>query len=219
MQEAFKSQLSASYNSGRTLTYSQCSEKLLKHLGLCKDVISNQVLNKYARKKLNAKNRCALQKLFGNTYFNALNKSVENNSGKLLLYSKIKTAFNYEKYLDHKNSVALTNIRLSNHHFPIERGRYTIPITPRDNRVCELCNCDTIGDEVHCMLTCSSNDIQMVSNELGQYLITISQGFTHFLNSPELLFYYLIKGHEDILLPKIIEWCHKCNQIYKQNVN
>ena len=63
MHNALISQVSALHNSAKTLTYSQCSEKLISQLGLCRDNIAiNQVLNKYTRKKFNVKNKCTLQK-------------------------------------------------------------------------------------------------------------------------------------------------------------
>ena len=40
--------------------------------------------------------------------------------------------------------------RTTNHYLPIETGRW------RENRYCNLCNCQKLGDEYHYVLECSS---------------------------------------------------------------
>ena len=63
-----------------------------------------------------------------------------NNSQKLQLYSKIKTSYEPERYLNvirnAKLKQALCNLRVSNHDLMIERGRYHKPKLPREQRLC-----------------------------------------------------------------------------------
>ena len=46
----------------------------------------------------------------------------------------------------------LSRWRLSNHKLKIETGRYTVPITPRAERKCAICN--TLEDESHAIFYC-----------------------------------------------------------------
>ena len=73
------------------------------------------------------------------------------STGRLFKY--IKTEFKYEPYLDNLNRplrIALTKIRLSSHHFFIERGRWDK--VDREDRVCTVCN--VLEDELHCLVFC-----------------------------------------------------------------
>ena len=79
-----------------------------------------------------------------------------NNSNRLLMYSRYKHDFNFEKYLDFmsekKYRNALSQFRLSSHDLEIERGRYAN--VDRDDRICILCNSNQIENEYHFLLTC-----------------------------------------------------------------
>ena len=85
------------------------------------------------------------------------------NGGK---YRTFKHHFSYEKYLDTLNrnyARALTRLRISAHNLAIERGRYTRPYTPPDERICPHCP-NNIQDEQHFLLVCSkyNNDRQIL---------------------------------------------------------
>ena len=63
----------------------------------------------------------------------------------------------------------MTKIRTSNHKLPIEKGRYRN--LPRENRTCNLCDLDKIGDEFHFLLECPLlNDIR--SKYISRYYYT-----------------------------------------------
>ena len=68
--------------------------------------------------------------------------SIKDPENKLRTYALFKTDIGCEKYLyDVKNvdaRQALTKLRLSNHSLNIERGRYTTPKTPKEQRFCPL---------------------------------------------------------------------------------
>ena len=78
-----------------------------------------------------------------------------------LFFLKFKQNICYEKYLDQLNQrnlrCSLSKITLSDHKFMIEQGRKTKPKTPRQERICVLCDDGTnskIEDEVHFLFDC-----------------------------------------------------------------
>ena len=70
------------------------------------------------------------------------NPATNGNENKLRTYCKFKFNFQQEKYLDNikelSNRSTLARFQISAHKFEIERGRYTIPKTAVENRICKL---------------------------------------------------------------------------------
>ena len=62
-------------------------------------------------------------------------------------YNNIGRSFNNVLY-----TVIITKWRLSNHNLKIEKGRNSIRITPREERLCIVCN--TLEDEQHALFFC-----------------------------------------------------------------
>ena len=58
----------------------------------------------------------------------------------------------YSSFLNDYYRFIITRWRISNHDLKIETGRYTKPYTPRENRICELC--DDIENEYHVIFNC-----------------------------------------------------------------
>ena len=58
----------------------------------------------------------------------------------------------YSSMLCDYHRTVLTRWRLSNHRLQIEKGRYTVPYTTRENRRCTLC--ETVEDEHHVIFDC-----------------------------------------------------------------
>ena len=50
----------------------------------------------------------------------------------------------------------MTRFRTSSHKLHIEIGRYTIPKTPIDSRICKNCNINLVEDELHFLLSCQN---------------------------------------------------------------
>ena len=79
------------------------------------------------------------------------------NSEKLSLYSQLKTESGAERYLSDVTNIrhrtAMTRLRMSAHSLHIEEGRYTIPITSREDRICTLCKTG-VEDETHLLVKC-----------------------------------------------------------------
>ena len=85
-----------------------------------------------------------------------------DNSEKLRSYRLFKNVFKFEKYLlyivNDNERFNFTRFRTSCHRLHIETGRYTIPKTPIEERVCKNCSFNTVEDEQHVLLFCSKYD-------------------------------------------------------------
>ena len=84
-------------------------------------------------------------------------KSEVDSSPKSLCYRIFKENFEFENYLDileNKDRVLLCRYRTCNHRLPIETGRRTN--IDRNERYCQLCNSNKIGDEYHYILECQT---------------------------------------------------------------
>ena len=57
----------------------------------------------------------------------------------------------------------ITKFRASNNKLVITVGRYDN--ISREDRVCEKCNANVLGDEYHVMLTCVNEDIVRFKNQ------------------------------------------------------
>jgi hypothetical protein len=86
-----------------------------------------------------------------------------NGGNKLRTYRQFKTSFELEPYLLHvkncKSRKELCRFRISAHRLHIETGRYTIPITAVEDRLCG-CNPGHIEDEFHVFAICPAYSAQ-----------------------------------------------------------
>ena len=74
-----------------------------------------------------------------------------------------KRNFKFETYIDNLNfdiRKIVSRFRLSNHILPIEKLRYEN--VKREERLCNVCNLNTIGNENHYMLWCQNNEIKAI---------------------------------------------------------
>lgn len=87
----------------------------------------------------------------------AINDSTQNP--KLRTFKTFKEHYKLEQYLcrpDNLNhTLALLRFRISSHNLRIETGRYTRPITPADQRLCNYCTAQEVEDEMHFLLDCA----------------------------------------------------------------
>ena len=60
---------------------------------------------------------------------------------------------NYFKLLPKRLALALCHFRCSNHKLPVEKGRFFN--IDRNQRICQLCNSNLLGDEFHYVFECS----------------------------------------------------------------
>ena len=77
----------------------------------------------------------------------------------LRTYRYIKSSFRTEPYLylvnDQRYRRAISQLRCSSHILNVEKGRYTRPRTPLDERLCNMCNC--VDDGLHFITACAVN--------------------------------------------------------------
>ena len=111
-------------------------------------------INKSELKPLKAKLEAKITELYFEKEYGAI-----NDKSKLCNYKKFKTNFSQENYVNIPD-VPLAwrklycSFRLSAHDLEIERGRYSRPYVPVENRICKLCNVTTESDD-HFMLNCT----------------------------------------------------------------
>ena len=108
----------------------------------------------------NLLNECKIKQyvdLMQKKYISYRNHTLQH-SQKLNFYCKIKTNYSSPAYLDltrkNPSRKTLVKLRISSHKLRIETGRYDN--IPRDERLCNLCNCNRIEDETHFLLDCPS---------------------------------------------------------------
>ena len=101
-----------------------------------------------------------------------------------------------------KYRIAISKIRTSSHKLEIERGRYTRPKTPTENRLCHYCN--VIENEMHFMLYCSINE-----EERGVLLTKIEAVNPHFKDLPPIdKFVSLLTSDNEQMLKWIGRFIH-----------
>ena len=85
-----------------------------------------------------------------------LNRVSSSDLSSVQRYSTIVgTAYNtilYVSDLKDDDRMMITRWRLSNHNLKIEKGRYTVPITPHEKRLCVVCM--VLEDEFHALFHC-----------------------------------------------------------------
>ena len=69
----------------------------------------------------------------------------------------------------------MSKFRLSNHKLPIEKLRYDN--VKREDRLCEICNLNTVGSENHYMLCCQNNKIRTIRENFIIEIIKIVPEF------------------------------------------
>ncbi len=92
--------------------------------------------------------------------------SLVQTSPKSISYRLYKVNWGMEQYLLKLPSIlriCMCKFRTSNHRLAIEKLRYTN--VPREQRTCNLCNSNQLGDEFHFLFTCTR-----LSNERSKYI-------------------------------------------------
>ena len=81
-----------------------------------------------------------------------------NNSSKGKMYSYFKDDIAFESYLTSLPQalrISMVHYRTGNHRLPVEVGRWKQAHVAHENRTCNLCTSNDIGDEMHYLLFCS----------------------------------------------------------------
>ena len=98
---------------------------------------------------------------FSDLYVENWHNDISQSGGKLRLYGTFKHEFELEKYLlqikSKEKRQYVTRLRVSAHNLYIEKGRYSRPKIPADQRFCHSCNNQSIDDEIHFVTSCELN--------------------------------------------------------------
>ena len=132
------------------------------------------------------------------------NKLLSEDISRLRTYKTINSDFTLPKHLGlpYENRKVISKIRCSNHPLAIEKGRQKRPKTPRDERICILCDDQVIEDEEHFLLRCDTYSIlreeyQMNFENIPDMLNTDDQyQLSKYLISSYELRLRLIQGRE-----------------------
>ena len=134
ISQAFLSQAKLTRNSSNTMTYAQVCQSLKTSLGVNESSsdINNTVLIHNIKRygdQIKMKSLNKFKCLFENHV-----RYLGETDSKLMLYGKVKRQYSHETYLDSDcyDLRSLVKFRMSIHGFPIERGRYHKPKTPRN---------------------------------------------------------------------------------------
>jgi len=101
-------------------------------------------------------NKSVTKKLISSQYVEFWQRKITNER-KMRSYNSFKSNFVYEEYLNMGNAnhrKSMTRFRISAHRLEIERGRYTTPQTPPENRICKRCTLQEVEDEFHLIMKC-----------------------------------------------------------------
>ena len=129
------------------------------------------------------------------------------SSGKLRILKKVKRHFECEKYLlkisNFKHRQAVTKLRISVHKLTVETGRYNN--TPYNDRICELCNLNEVGDERHFLMCCTNINFINFRTKFTENLFKINSSFRQFLAKD--LFIYIIAMKDESILTLVAKYC------------
>ena len=145
-------------------------------------------------------------------FINEWRMSIQNTTLNPILrtYNVLKTIFGTEPYprsvKDIKYRVAISKLRVSSHALEIERGRYTSPMTPVNERLCHACQ--KVEVEFHFMMECKSN------SDLRQTFINkLTTGCPNFADlSQREQFVYMFTNEDNMSLTWLGKFIYKSFQ-------
>ena len=140
-----------------------------------------------------------------------LEKSKNENTGKLRTYATFKTHFCFEPYLtiikDPYIKSLVTKFRISAHKLEIETGRYTNVAV--ENRICKCCALQHVENEQHFLLKCP-----LYAMPRTVYLSTVSSIVKHFDDlTLHDQFVYLMSSENDEIISATGNFIHQCNSL------
>ena len=205
LNSAFRSQLNIEHSSISSLR--SIAQYLNGYNLLSADIRNKQVLNGLTNDFVK-KVRCT---------YKTLSDVHISNCSKLSLLSQVLGDYQLPKYITFKRNPplrrAMTSWRLSCHLLPIERGRYQG--ISRCDRICSKCNIGKVGDEMHALFNCTNIIIKSLRDQFLTRIISISNQFSSLSNKVKLL--YIMRSHDNDIIPVICEWIRKINEQYATN--
>ena len=124
----------------------------------------------------------------------------------LRTYNRFKIDFKPEPYLNiikkSKYNIAFSRFRAGSHTLEIERGRYSNPRTPVENRLCTMCQ--EIEDEKHFLISCKLYHCERIN-----LFSKINKLVPHFrLSSDVEKFVFLLSNRNEQLLTWTAKFIH-----------
>ena len=114
----------------------------------------------------------------------------DQNGNKLRTYRTYKTQFKTEDYvkinMSRDQRKVLAKFRCCNLPLEIEKGRYTRPKTPVNERICKFCGSQEVEDETHFLISCSFYDD--IRYDLFNLCSQINVNFRNLIASEKLIF-------------------------------
>ena len=105
--------------------------------------------------------------------------------------------------MNEKYRISISRFRSSSHQLFIETGRHTVPITPRDERICKYCQSSDIDDEMHMMLSCAFHRTERA--------VLFSELPPHYTSCPSNeLFIKLLSDNQRIVIISIGKFIYNC---------
>ena len=134
-----------------------------------------------------------------------MNNIIENPI--LRTYNSFKQNFGQETYLssvkESNYRTAIARLRCSSHTLAIERGRYTRPKTPVEQRICYECN--VLEDELHFVTNCKINEVERFDLDLK--VRRFNPNYIHLNNSEK--FVYLMSNKNSTILTWLGKFLYK----------
>ena len=103
----------------------------------------------------------------------------------------------------------LTKFRISSHKLKIETGRFTRPLTPLEQRVCDHCLM-TIEDEFHFLMQCPR-----YSHIRSNFFSNVQKQCKNFsLLSSKLQFNWLLANSDNLVIIQLANFIYDCFEIH-----
>ena len=153
-----------------------------------------------------------------NEWWNLKMSSVENR--KLEFLSQYKKTFKFEQYLDtipRHIRIHMTRLRTSSHSFPIETKRYVRPRVEPQDRKCNICNTDEIGDEHHYLLKCPNESLVSVRST---FIDNVTSNIPQLMAfNPDDIIRYCLLMHDQRTTLWMAEYVKGILKAYKETTN
>ena len=138
-----------------------------------------------------------------------INLNDEMHNPILQTYTNVKAEFRMEPHLslvtNYKYRDAITKLQASSHTLELERGRYTNPKTPLEDRLCSVCG--IIEDESHFLVGCRSYARERQELKISN----LFQQFQHMDNTDKFVF--MICYLDPNILTAVGKFIHTCFQL------
>ena len=93
------------------------------------------------------------------TYLKNHQLNIINVNKKLTFFFTFKNETKYSDFINHiknpEHRRITSKFRIGNHNLTIENGRFTIPKTPENHRICYHCTLNSVEDEMHFLFHCT----------------------------------------------------------------